>query len=972
MLALFASSIARAQSSDPLDAYNVAWTTPSADSSGSMPLGNGDIGLNVWTEENGDICFYTSKTDAWDENGRLVKIGRVRLSLAPNPFRAGSPFSQTLRLRQGEVEFRGGNNSSSTLVRIWVDAGAPVVHVDIMDDAEINAYIALELWRTSERPLQGGELVGAYGMDGAPHPVITLPDTVIDSRTLTRAPVAQNALIWFHRNASSIWPETMRLQGMESWLAQGQDPLLNRTFGAIMRGGNFEMQSPRRLRSVRPAREQHLRIHVLTSQTATPQAWVQEALDLVQRNDATSEEQARARHVAWWDQFWNRSWIRVPASSQKDLVLAPPMEKNDLPLRIGADSEGQNAFIGALDDVTVYGRALSPEEIAAHAAQKPGPRDDEACLARWNFEAAGDAALASIASAGGVAQKKGDAQFADVDGRKCLRLTGKGWIELANSTALQLERAVTLEARVRPETMLPTGMRIIDKSKAGTANGYLFDTFPGNSLRMIVAGGMASAQQSLPLNRWTHVAAVFDSRTGEQSLYIDGKRVAGGPSQLATLAPDVTLGYTLQRYITACAGRGAFPIKFNGSLFTVDAREPAETFDPDYRRWGGPYWFQNTRLVYWPMLASGDAELMHPLFRMYSGLMPFLKARTQVYFKHAGAFFPETMYFWGSYANSNYGWERTGKPASHVDNTYIRWHYNGTLELLALMIDYYAHTLDEPFARQVLMPTADEILAFWGSHFPREAGGRLQIKPAQALESYQNCVNPAPDIAGLRWVLGRLLEYGPELTTRDRRDRWSQLLKDTPELPRASVNGQQRLSPAETILGGVGNIENPELYSVFPYRLFGVGKAGLEIARATFAARRTRNNRGWHQDDTQAAFLGLADEAKQLVAGRFAQKHPGSRFPAFYGPNYDWIPDQDHGGNGMMALQTMLLQHDGRKIYVMPAWPRDWEVSFRLHAPLKTIIQGDYKGGTLTFTVDPPTRLADIIFPPNLTTRPAP
>jgi hypothetical protein len=30
---------------------NVIWMTPSSDPSGSMPLGNGDIGWNVWVEK---------------------------------------------------------------------------------------------------------------------------------------------------------------------------------------------------------------------------------------------------------------------------------------------------------------------------------------------------------------------------------------------------------------------------------------------------------------------------------------------------------------------------------------------------------------------------------------------------------------------------------------------------------------------------------------------------------------------------------------------------------------------------------------------------------------------------------------------------------------------------------------------------------------------------------------------------------
>ena len=43
--------------------YNVVWDTPSKDSNGSMPIGNGDIGLNAWVDQKGQICFYISKTE---------------------------------------------------------------------------------------------------------------------------------------------------------------------------------------------------------------------------------------------------------------------------------------------------------------------------------------------------------------------------------------------------------------------------------------------------------------------------------------------------------------------------------------------------------------------------------------------------------------------------------------------------------------------------------------------------------------------------------------------------------------------------------------------------------------------------------------------------------------------------------------------------------------------------------------------
>jgi len=62
----------RMPSQSPVDRYNVVWEAPGKDSSDSMPTGNGDIGLNVWVEEDGDLLFYVGKTDAWSENGRLL------------------------------------------------------------------------------------------------------------------------------------------------------------------------------------------------------------------------------------------------------------------------------------------------------------------------------------------------------------------------------------------------------------------------------------------------------------------------------------------------------------------------------------------------------------------------------------------------------------------------------------------------------------------------------------------------------------------------------------------------------------------------------------------------------------------------------------------------------------------------------------------------------------------------------------
>jgi hypothetical protein len=57
----------------------------------------------------------------------------------------------------------------------------------------------------------------------------------------------------------------------------------------------------------------------------------------------------------------------------------------------------------------------------------------------------------------------------------------------------------------------------------------------------------------------------------------------------------------------------------------------------------------------------------------------------------------------------------------------------------------------------------------------------------------------------------------------------------------------------------------------------------------------------------------------------------------------------------------MLIQWDGRLIHLLPAWPSDWDVEFRLHAPFQTIVEGKIEGGNLvSLRVTPETRLADV------------
>jgi len=449
-------------------------------------------------------------------------------------------------------------------------------------------------------------------------------------------------------------------------------------------------------------------------------------------------------------------------------------------------------------------------------------------------------------------------------------------------------------------------------------------------------------------------------------------KVGGAPD-----AEKVSQSYAMQRYMTACAGRGAQPIKFNGSLFTVGHDLPDgvsssdDNHDPDFRAWGASFWNQNTRLVYWPLIATGDQDLLAPWFKMYVQALPLAKARTQTYFHHDGAAFIETISFWGLPNVNDFGWNNPGR---ELQSEWMRYHIQGGLEVLAQMLDTYDYTRDAAFAQNSLLPFGGAVVTYYDQHWKRGADRKILMSPSQSIETYQrDAVNPTPDVAGLKSVLPRLLALPKELTTESQRALWMHVLNDLPEIPlgtttngklppkgRGDANATKVILPAEKY-GEPKNHENPELYTVFPYRLYGLGKPDMELARNTFAARLYPFGKCWGQDGVEAALLGLTDEAKNVVQQEFTS-YGNQRFIWFWSKNSDWIPDMDNGGAGMATLQLMLMQCDGKKILLLPAWPKDWKADFKLHAPFQTTVQGHVEQGKVTeLKVTPGPRAKDVI-----------
>jgi hypothetical protein len=346
------------------------------------------------------------------------------------------------------------------------------------------------------------------------------------------------------------------------------------------------------------------------------------------------------------------------------------------------------------------------------------------------------------------------------------------------------------------------------------------------------------------------------------------------------------------------------------------------------------------------MLIAGDFEMMGPLFKMYINALPLRKAATQKYYHHEGAFFPETMNFWGTYTNTNYGFNRKNLADGYTINPYIRYYWQGGLELSLMMLDYYAFTNNNKFAKDTLVPFVSEILRFFNVHWKRGEDGKILFSPAMSLETFHTAVNPLPEIVGIRKVAEKMLLLPNNFTTETQRKEWEKLLNDLPAIPKQVNSNDTLLDPAAEY-SDKKNIENPELYAIFPYRAFGIGKPEIDLAKRTFTARAYKDNGGWQQNSIQAAYIGLTDEAKKMVVESFSVWDKNFRFPGFWGPNYDWTPDQDHGCVAMNALQRMIIQYEDNQVHLLPAWPKEWDVHFKVNAPGNTRIEGTFENGKL-------------------------
>lgn len=442
--------------------------------------------------------------------------------------------------------------------------------------------------------------------------------------------------------------------------------------------------------------------------------------------------------------------------------------------------------------------------------------------------------------------------------------------------------------------------------------------------------------------------------------------------------------YQLFRYMLACNRDGELPLLFNGGIFTTDNNgrikgnnnDELPTFEgepvtPDFRRWMGCYFMaQNQRWLGWPTLANGDADLLSPTTRFYRDRAKIAADRA----KNQGAegvAYTEPLNIWGLCPVGP-------RPDGLCGATHLTYHFSMGVE--NAWMNLQAHDVMGIPLDKDLEWIAGTVLfydSFYRSELRKRTGrelgddGKLVMYPANGLEFAGDATNPIDGVAGFTRVTDSLLKLKtlpPALRTR-----LDSIRKTIPPLPVSRRNGVKSLLPAKTWNTDHNKWEPIEMYACWPYRLVGVTRPEtLQLGRDSWdtvpedRARLCKQDYSWMANLANMASLASPEKARERAIYKMANTAaPQARFPAFFGPGHDWLPDHNWGGAGMTGIQEMLLAPEpgsNGKLHLFPAWPAKWDVDFKLHAPGRTIVEGVLKGGTLiSLKVTPASREKDIV-----------
>lgn len=415
-------------------------------------------------------------------------------------------------------------------------------------------------------------------------------------------------------------------------------------------------------------------------------------------------------------------------------------------------------------------------------------------------------------------------------------------------------------------------------------------------------------------------------------------------------------------YWMAGCSRGSEAPKFNGGNYL---------FQNDWRSWGGSYWFQNTRELYWPLLSTGHAELWKPFLNLYSKNLPAAQKLAKDLFDAPGACFNETM-------------DRNMKGDKGLNPYVTLYHTTGT-EIGHQFYQYYLYNRDESFLKEKVYPILKEALTFHLSFFSKEKDGLYHIYPTNGRETFWWIKDAINDLVAVKTCLPILINLSEKLNVdTERRNYWRDVLNNLAPMqvdqkqniflpgifldkfPPTKYTVAEKLYPLDKRSSVASNCqsfnsENVTCEPMFPWGLIGLHSPEKDLRTATNTFLNRSYNTwsygiAWDPSVLFAARLGLPDEVVKSYSQfiQYDQFFPNGmsgtpgNCPKEWGKKIGDSPGFDGAGVAAMGAVEMQMQSYGGLIRLYPAMPKGWTSEFSLMAEGNFMVSSSInKNGTI-------------------------
>ncbi len=685
----------------------------------------------------------------------------------------------------------------------------------------------------------------------------------------------------------------------------------------------------------------------------------------------------------------------VPFAGPVGTVAGGRIRETSNHVHIGREQHGGGRwyFHGLIDDVRIYGRALSADEVKALAEAKDVP---SGLVKQWSFD------------------------DGDAEGRlgKARAFDGKTtWVD---GGPLQVKKAVTLAAWIRPASFQVSGSASYIVSKGEWNKAYSLGLSAGK-LRMAIGSQFVQTPKPLALNQWQHVAGSFDGAAIK--VFVDGVEVKGAASDApggATSGRDggvawftrsadpasVKDGRTVAVAVRAIgAGEGTrFTLKpgqkvaiVSAILSDLDAKAPLAAarkrvaglkladlaaLNEQHQAWWRAFWGRSFIEIGDPLLEKfwyGSHYIMASCSR--AGKVPpglFGNWITTDRPAWAGDFhlnYNHEAPFWGLYSSNHVDTAASYETpileflpqakenarkllkcrgvyypvgigpwgiTSGSGASFWGQKSNAAYAATNMVMRFYS-TYDMDYARKIAYPFLREVGDFWEDYLKLE-GGRYVITNDAIHEGHTpKDFNPLLSLGLVRMVFRALIDMSKELgADADRRAKWQHILDHVSTFPLQQRGGKTVFRYSEKGQAWFGS-NTLGIQHIWPAGAIGLDSDPklLEVARNTHAVLgRWRDYNGFPTYYTAAARIGL-DPKLILKNLRYQLEHHSY-------PNLFLF----YGGGGIeccsavpTCINEMLLQSHEGVLRLFPCWPKERDARFgNLRAYGAFLVSAERKG----------------------------